>query len=1352
MTFPGTVYSQLYNVASSFRQQQSTTGLDKFRSYLNQQPLIRLFVDGTSGRGHQASSVRVLRKLASEFQYANTIEVAYRGGKSTLDNLRLLIPELDGGDDGMIDRATIHLVTYPVAAQRPVAPVGFTGGADGADNYATGLRVSAFLRLQPYYWADFPDQIQWDSTVWPYIDLRQQSILGGSSFVRRAYSMPPPIEPGWASYADGPYAAEVAILKWLVSSRGGDVDLCVTTGIRVKAKSEIGRPSDVIFNLVGGLLASQRDGAKPDGGARSVVVVNLDDMSGDAGRDQITWAERLLAGGIGEDDQAYLEQTGHEPCTSMVVPRSEGSPDGLECWSAWDARKKYVCGPDVTAATRSRLRRQGAPLATIQQDVQWLTKSTDRVLFLPIGPVPGPVFDYVFSCSTMPTVFEGQSSANLALTLGNPYFHVQRRSSQGNGGSQYPSTSLGANNFGPAADRFQTAANRLNARLDSWSPLANPADDIGRFIKSFRAENPSGELHTYLAAVASFYAPPPGGGWAVNDKFLMACGFLNYALNGVKQVAAAGATADDWALLLADPPGPPNPLPDLHRQLCANVDDTTLNLIPGVFTSGEIADFYQQLGLLTIGVDGVTITPDCTDPPDTIDKITVSGSTSSWSSAGVTLALDLELTAPEGEIVMTATFTAEGSWSADAMPWVVFDDPFVTIETTQAGVPTVGRLGGTIRGVGTFSLTYPVSDGKWLFDGEYDPALSPERVFQLAGGMNLASALPAPVSGFTTLGVSSTELLYDSTAATNKVEYVTVVITTPEAWRLLPGLSLEGLKAVVTVGQPTGTRQLSADLSATFTIPGGTQSAMLTEGDESTATIAVSASYPGKLAGELRSGVITFDGLVGIFWPGVVPPLPELPSITGFSAEIDTTTKDYSLDCDLNLGWPIKVNGQKLFEVETLSFWLSSVKGSISGKLTGMVLIGKSLAGDDVQVELSAGYADKPVKSWTFAGRQVSGVLYVDTLVERFLGQGWDIGGNGKLGIQDIAFEVETGTGSYSLSGDTTKWVIEFLDNLEFSATLELHYAAGTDQSELETGTSDGAEVVVLPTTELGRLRASADRGLSGRITAEIEYKFIDVRIYYAFAEDPAKSEFGFEWGGLKGTVAKNAQEQWVGTLNLSSFSIGEMVETMVSWATGRPFGLVAPWTFLNDLSLEGLELTFNFTTNEVGLSIDVGLDVGFAKISKFTLTYKPDQKDSPVEVALEGSFFWVVDGGTEPPPGTTVTPSKVAWDATKPDNTPAPSGGGNKYLDLRLLALGQHVTLSDPGDFDSVEDVMNALRDVELPPSGCIVPVAENPPQHQLVYDDTSSWLIATSFGVLKVEKGKDPGEDALALEAGGE
>ncbi|HEV7719925.1 MAG TPA: hypothetical protein VGO60_01500, partial [Iamia sp.] len=445
MTFPGMVLSALYDVASRNRQDQAAAGLTRFRAYLAQQAVIRLFVDGTSGRGHQASSVRVLRKIAGDLQYGGTVELAYRGGPQTLAALQLLIPELHGGLSGVIGNTTVLVVAYPCTG-RPVVTVGFTGGADDAqgspdENFATGLGVGTFLRLQPYDWGGSPDQIQWDSSVWPYLDLRAQTVLGGGSFLRRAYAMPAPPPPPWGTYPPA-YATALAVLQWLTKTVAtGDLHLCVTTGIRTSAKSEIGPPAEVIFNLVTGLQASQRNGTNRAPGSRSVVVVNLDDMA--SGARDIAAARQLLDGGIADSDLAWLEQEG---TTVRIQPHA--AVGAQEVYAAWQTRNQYLRPRrDTSAADRAHLLLQGADLATVQAEVTWLKGTSDRVLFLPIGPVPLPVFDYVFSCATAPTVFEGQSTANLALTLGNPYFHVRRRAKQGAGGSQYPSTTLGAANF-----------------------------------------------------------------------------------------------------------------------------------------------------------------------------------------------------------------------------------------------------------------------------------------------------------------------------------------------------------------------------------------------------------------------------------------------------------------------------------------------------------------------------------------------------------------------------------------------------------------------------------------------------------------------------------------------------------------------------------------------------------------------------------------------------------------------------------------------------------------------------------------------------------------------------------------
>ena len=84
------------------------------------------------------------------------------------------------------------------------------------------------------------------------------------------------------------------------------------------------------------------------------------------------------------------------------------------------------------------------------------------------------------------------------------------------------------------------------------------------------------------------------------------------------------------------------------------------------------------------------------------------------------------------------------------------------------------------------------------------------------------------------------------------------------------------------------------------------------------------------------------------------------------------------------------------------------------------------------------------------------------------------------------------------------------------------------------------------------------------------------------------------------------------------------------------------------------------------------------------------------------------------------------SWNAAKPETTPAPPGQGNKYLDLRLLAMGQHVTLPC---FATANTVQEAIACMETMPA----PVAGQVPTN-IVFDPNSSWLIGMDFGVLRI------------------
>jgi LysM repeat protein len=169
----------------------------------------------------------------------------------------------------------------------------------------------------------------------------------------------------------------------------------------------------------------------------------------------------------------------------------------------------------------------------------------------------------------------------------------------------------------------------------------------------------------------------------------------------------------------------------------------------------------------------------------------------------------------------------------------------------------------------------------------------------------------------------------------------------------------------------------------------------------------------------------------------------------------------------------------------------------------------------------------------------------------------------------------------------------------------------------------------------------------------------------------------------------------------------------------------MAPFNVLDDISLSGLEITYNFTKRKVDFTVDIGpIDLGLFKITGITLAYNPDGNDggksnNKVEITVNGSFAWQ-DGDS------------LKWEPDDPATTPAPPGGGNKYFDLRLLALGQHVTVPGLLEETNVEKVIEKLEvlDIPKPPE---IPIGG---ANQPTFDATSSWFVAFDFGVLKVEK----------------
>ncbi|HEY0164862.1 MAG TPA: hypothetical protein VGB39_05765, partial [Sphingomicrobium sp.] len=155
----------LYDFIGRNRHTGGTAGLAAFTTYLNgpSNRIIRAYVPGSPGQGHQASTANILRRLfmpppdGLDYRGRVNVYLDVNGYPETFGQLdrrfRALLPELRnavppyGFWGGTLN--TIDLKQPP----KDMVNIGITGGCDINDfDYAHETNVKYFLRLQPYRW------------------------------------------------------------------------------------------------------------------------------------------------------------------------------------------------------------------------------------------------------------------------------------------------------------------------------------------------------------------------------------------------------------------------------------------------------------------------------------------------------------------------------------------------------------------------------------------------------------------------------------------------------------------------------------------------------------------------------------------------------------------------------------------------------------------------------------------------------------------------------------------------------------------------------------------------------------------------------------------------------------------------------------------------------------------------------------------------------------------------------------------------------------------------------------------------------------------------------------------------
>ena len=498
-------------------------GVADFMEYLDggQNPKVRFYVDSTKGMGHQASSAQLMRRLTQPVEqggldYSGIIQVSHAEDPQMLDKLKLLLPEVDFKGTGpfRLNKATLEFIDYPADKTEQPVNLGFTGGADGNDPFASDLKVKYFLRLQPYLW-DESDQIQFADGS-PAVELRKESVLGKDQFKYAAVHQPMPAAPDWDSYHGGPYEKHAEIVRFLTENLD-KVDVAPLYGIRRDTRTMNTEHHAPLFTAaVGALDAQLGDDGKPIEGRKPAVLLNISNMN----ETDLKTLEELLAGGQSHTEMMDAGNAGKRP--------AEYEPESQK------QRAKYLS--DIKALERIKLHPapsdgpEGSTIADLmaklsrdelEQAIDSL-KGDAGVVVVQLDKLPPELFNHLFAVAELPGVFEGQSTAAQALRVGKPYLHVSGShygglDDPGNSGAlMYPSLQ----DDGSAAASIQTVANQMSVPLNAWSAEKNPAKKVGDFIK--QTKNPNSDVARYFSEIKQTYSQEK------NDKFKRSINLLEH--------------------------------------------------------------------------------------------------------------------------------------------------------------------------------------------------------------------------------------------------------------------------------------------------------------------------------------------------------------------------------------------------------------------------------------------------------------------------------------------------------------------------------------------------------------------------------------------------------------------------------------------------------------------------------------------------------------------------------------------------------------------------------------------------------------------------------------------------------
>jgi LysM repeat protein len=1279
------------NGAAAQNELLTQSGLAALQAYLGAPARkLRLFVARAAGFGQQATTVTILHRFIG-LGYAGIIQVIYdatagQETPTTIEKLAVLLPGLDPANPQPLTINGVKVEFYAYTDGKAVAPLAsdpqplcVTGGTEVTTNQAAYFNVAYYLQLQPFQW-EKDENLLWKKGAAQATNLAQVSTLGGAGqWLNRAF------------YADAPTLDPA---DWKRLAQVPHVDQAMLDRAQTLVNAVTNNSPSINFLPVHGLY--------PGKGRRALAGTNLDIVVG------------LVASVATAYDQQFIPQR----VTVISLLNTFGGSeetfwnelgaffDSLETLNSVDqtklsftekkqyATKKWLKDKGITKARVTLL--SGGSGSDLQSKIQ---QAPNNGLILMALPSPPPLlFNYLYRIATLPGVFEDQGTANLALNLGKPYFQLAAR-----GKVPYPSrllaavteavpsgiserlTNLQVGVYGDAGKAFGAVAQLLRECLTPGSPQAQ-----------------------YFAALGEFYHKDQ------NDKLLLALLYWFHIIEPAPtpnplRLSASGALtagADD------------DPLQALYDKLSANITDGTLNLIPGVLASGTLVDYLAGLvGGAKLTVQEVMLSPSA-GPVAPGTEVTITGNTANFT--GVALPLSLVFTLDEDGTGINAVPTlAFGPFELPGVPWFTLQNASLAVTVPGNGDRLTGQAKlGLQLGEQQLDLVsdFPTAENQLLLAGTFgDVPPSIDRVLQLLGGVNFVDTLPDGLRAPSTLSLQSVQLAYDYKA--RALNTLNLSLKTTKQWPIIGKLRLDELLFDVVVTDPVTSRCVSWAATSTLLIS--------PPASDKPGKLAIDIAYPAlSLTGQLAddSPPIPVGELLTFFLNDqvtlnlgatltscslyVVPGQDGVPTTLQASATLDTPA------------WNVSANGIT-FGLTNLGVEISNGEAGTTGKLTATTALFQDDPALKITFDLTAEYVGH-AQGWQFTGQQTGNAIKIKDLLAKYVAADWGSDAVPNVEVSELAFDITAGgsdaqesASAYAISGKVAVWNTPLGDTTDkrlFKSAITAELGYGGDKP-----------------------------GRYGCVAAAVSWHNIDLLLKFNY--DPDYQKFSITWNGLVGEIEKtvlDGKTHYLATLTFQhSVTLGSLIETCVSWATGVKFGLGAPWNILDEVSLSGLELKYDFTDKTVKFNVAINpIELGFARLDGISVSYQSGQlnpEDNGVLVAITGSFRWQDQD----------TPSqRLEWDAAKPETTPAPAGQGNKYFDLRLLALGQHVALSDLKDINKVQEAI-ALMAKDLPEPESTSGKLYLP---SVTLDPDSSWLVGMDFGVLKLGEEK-PAKAPLAL-----